>query len=75
MTLHTQHKLSENKNGAHVYVGPDFVNDSANPLVVGEEVDIITIPHTAVVIAPANSLELPTQLTIRDPGRTDSHRR
>lgn len=69
MTLHRDGKLTENDNGGHVYFGPDLINDSVNPLQPGTDVDIITIPHTAVIVAPKNTLDLPTELTVHDPHR------
>jgi hypothetical protein len=67
MTRHRDGKLTKNDNGGHVYIGPDLLNDSTTPLTPGERVDIITIPHTAVVIAPKDSLDLPTSLNVREP--------
>jgi hypothetical protein len=72
MTLHLTHKLTQNDNGGNLYFSPEFVTDSQSPLALGEPHDIITIPHRAVVVAPAGSLELPETLTVRDP-RLDDH--
>lgn len=69
MTRRGKGKLTKNDNGGHVYFGPDFLNDSLNPLEPGRKVDYITIPNTGVLVVPKDSLDLPSDFTVRDPDR------
>lgn len=60
----TERPLTENGNGAQVYLEPEFVQQFGFPLDPTEECTAVLIPNKAVVLLPTDS-DLPIDLTAR----------
>jgi len=65
----TSGSVIQNDNGAHLYLGPQFVHDSACLLEVGAEFVAVLAPEVGAVIVPGglDAIEWPVQLTLDDP--------